>query len=75
MELDIYIPSLSIGIEYDGIIWHKGKTNQTREMKKYQTCKENSITLIRIRENTENPDNTWVTGRKAVFDQKLADRP
>ena len=25
VEIDIYIPSLSIGIEYDGVFWHKDK--------------------------------------------------
>ena len=56
MELDIYIPSLSIGIEYDGSSWHKGKTSLTRESKKYQVCNQNKIKLIRIRENNKNHD-------------------
>lgn len=58
MELDIYVPSLSVGIEYDGFTWHRGKTSETRELKKYQICKENSITLIRIRENSLNTDKS-----------------
>ena len=58
MELDIYVPSLSIGIEYDGITWHRGKTSQARELKKYQICKSNGITLIRIREDSTNIDKT-----------------
>ena len=58
MELDIYVPSLSVGIEYDGSAWHRGTTNQTRESRKYQVCKENGIKLIRIRENSENTDTT-----------------
>ena len=58
MELDIYVPSLSIGIEYDGITWHKGKTSHNRELKKYQICKENGIMLIRIREDSENVDKS-----------------
>lgn len=47
-ELDIYIPALNIGIEYDGRVWHKNAIE--REMKKYQKCQELGITLIRVRE-------------------------
>lgn len=46
MELDIYIPSKKIGIEYDGN-YHKG---QKRDAAKYDVCKENRIHLIRISE-------------------------
>ena len=49
MELDIYIPEYSIGIEYDGEIWHK-QEKETRERKKYQICKDNGIYLIRFKE-------------------------
>ena len=33
MELDIYIPSIRLAIEYDGVFWHK---NKSREKIKYQ---------------------------------------
>ncbi|MBQ8750554.1 MAG: zinc-ribbon domain-containing protein [Alphaproteobacteria bacterium] len=49
MELDIYIPSLNWGIEYDGEAWHR-KDKLKREQKKYKKCVENGIKLIRIRE-------------------------
>lgn len=58
MELDIYVPSVSFGIEYDGITWHKGMTSQTREAKKYQVCRDNGIKLIRIREDDLNTDES-----------------
>ena len=48
MELDIYIPSVKLGIEYDGKIFHKRKENLIRDAKKYQICKEHGIQLIRI---------------------------
>ncbi len=48
MELDIFIPSLRVGIEYDGIFWHKEKLE--RERKKYLICQQNNIRLIRVRE-------------------------
>ena len=46
-ELDIYIPSKKVAIEYDGQSWHQ---NINRDIKKNQLCKDNNITLIRIRE-------------------------
>ena len=47
MELDIYIPSLNIAMEYDGCNWHK---NNKFEHKKNKACLNNNILLIRIRE-------------------------
>lgn len=46
-ELDIFIPSLNIAIEYDGESWHK---NTSKDMLKSKLCKENGIELIRMRE-------------------------
>ncbi len=48
MELDIFIPKLNLGIEYDGRAWHK---NIDRDIKKDKFCELNDIKLIRIREN------------------------
>lgn len=48
MELDIYIPSIKLGIEYDGKAFHKNITNMIRDSRKYQICKNNNIQLIRI---------------------------
>ena len=48
-ELDIYIPSLNTGIEYDGVAWHKNEKFE-REHRKYLMCKEHGITLIRLKE-------------------------
>lgn len=49
IELDIYIPSIKLGIEYDGMAWHKAD-KQSRETKKYKICKENGIRLLRLME-------------------------
>jgi len=49
-ELDIYIPSKKIGIEYDGLAWHNSKQSEEREKRKYFFCKEKGIKLIRIKE-------------------------
>ena len=47
-ELDIYIPSIKLAVEYDGYNWHK---NISRDLAKDRLCKLNGITLIRIRED------------------------
>ncbi len=47
-ELDIYIPSANIAIEYDGYLWHKNKTK--KDLEKNLKCKNNEIELYRIRE-------------------------
>ena len=49
VELDIYIPSLSIAIEYDGEAWHQ---NIKKDEKKNNICAKNKILLIRIREQS-----------------------
>lgn len=46
-ELDIFIPSLKVGIEYDGERWHK---SAEWDLEKDRICKEHGIVLIRIRE-------------------------
>lgn len=53
MELDIYIPSIQAGIEYDGIHWH-GKSRSEKDREKYRLCHEQGITLYRIRESSED---------------------
>jgi hypothetical protein len=47
-EIDIYIPILKIGIEYDGEYWHKDKYILDNE--KDDNCNKLGIKLIRIRE-------------------------
>ncbi len=47
-ELDIYIPSLKLAVEYDGHNWHRNIKN---DIFKDNLCKERGITLVRIRED------------------------
>jgi len=72
MELDIYIPSIRTGIEYDGIFWH-GKNAFEREQKKYRICKEHQIRLFRIKEGAFNgfsdvADRIWYIPTKYSYD-------
>lgn len=50
IELDIYIPSKNLGIEFDGYHWHKDESSLIREQKKYEICKKNNIKLIRVKD-------------------------
>lgn len=52
MELDIYIPSVNMGIEYDGARWHRSSAYE-KEKRKYDICRKNGIRLIRIVESEE----------------------
>lgn len=54
MELDIYIPSIKFAVEYDGASFHKTEKEHERERKKYNLCKKNEITLIRVKEKNGN---------------------
>ncbi len=46
-EIDIYIPDLKIGIEYDGERWHK---NIDKDIAKNRLCQKNGVRLLRLRE-------------------------
>lgn len=48
-ELDIYIPSKKIGIEYDGIRWHNSDSSWLKDNKKDEICKKCGIKLFRLR--------------------------
>ena len=46
-ELDMYVPSIKLAVEYDGYNWHK---NPKKDLIKDELCFKNGIKLIRIRE-------------------------
>jgi hypothetical protein len=51
MELDIYIPSKGIAIEYDGIWWHSemvGGKNKIYHLSKTEECESKNIHLLHI---------------------------
>ena len=55
MELDIYIPSIHLGIEYDGEAWHR-EDKYEREVRKYEICRDHGIRLLRLKENLARID-------------------
>lgn len=56
-ELDIFIPNKNIGIEYDGMYYHKNLQN--REHKKNEIMKNNNIFLIRVKESNLKTQITY----------------
>lgn len=53
LEIDIFIPSINVGIEYDGVYWHKDKLE--RDIYKTQRLNENGIFVIHVREAELQP--------------------
>jgi hypothetical protein len=63
LELDIYIPSKKLAIEFDGIIWHSellGNKSKNYHLNKTLLCKEKDIKLIHIFENE------WVNKQQII---------
>ncbi len=48
VECDIYIPSLMVGLEYDGVYWHKDK--HKKDHAKNLFLEKKGVKLIRVRE-------------------------
>ncbi len=48
LEIDIYYPELSIGIEYQGNYWHSLPDHTERDKRKKLLCKEKGIKLIEV---------------------------
>ena len=57
-ELDIYIPTKKIAIEYDGYFWHKNKVEI--DLAKNQKCRQDRIILYRIREGLPSLDDSSI---------------
>ena len=67
-ELDIYIPSIKLAIEYDGLAWHNTENSRVKERNKYLFCKNRNIKLIRIKERDETyQDNTNIVADEIIF--------
>lgn len=66
-EIDVYIPSISTGVEYDGARWHK---DVEKDLIKNRICRKNSVRLIRIREE----GCPFLEGEECVLLQGQGDR-
>ena len=66
-EIDIYIPSKNIAIEYDGLYWHSenaGGKDKKYHLNKTQTCTDKNVQLIHIFEDE------W-TNKKEIVKNRL----
>ena len=58
-EIDIYLPELKIGFEFNGVWWHSEKfKNENYHLKKYELSNLNNVSLITIWEDD------WVKNRE-----------
>ena len=57
-ELDVFIPSKKIAIEYDGYYWHKSK--EDKDLKKNCQCKNDGIKLFRVREGLSSLNDSSI---------------
>lgn len=66
-ELDIYVPSKRIGIEYNGLRWHSEEFNKDKNyhLKKLELCNSKGIKLIQVFEDE------WVENKELVKDKIL----
>lgn len=55
LEIDIYIPSLKVGIEYDGENYHKTHYKYRKDLEKNHLLFSAGISLIRVRESNCTP--------------------
>jgi len=64
-ELDVFIPSLNIGVEFHGIYWHSSLNlkDKWRHRRKFEKAKELGIRLIQIFEDE------WVFKKQIVKDR------
>jgi hypothetical protein len=49
-QVDIFIPSLNLIIEYDGLNWHKGEDKYKKDKRKTDKLIEDGYNVIRLRE-------------------------
>ena len=64
-ELDVFIPSINIGIEYDGMYFHTSKTRE-KEHAKDMFFSSKGITVIRVKE-VDNTDPPVYSNENAIY--------
>jgi hypothetical protein len=76
-ELDIYIPSKKIAIEFNGIYWHSERNGKHKDyhLNKTEACEKKGIQLIHIFEN-EYDDNyeivkSIILAKIGFFDKRI----
>jgi len=59
-EIDIFIPSRNVGIEFHGLHWHADDRESTTLRTKWELCREKGVRLIQVFEDE------WITKRPIV---------
>ncbi len=72
-EVDIFIPSINVAIEYDGNYWHRNK--ETRDLEKNKFLLSHNIHLIRVRQIPLKPlsENDILVGESHSLDKNDLD--
>lgn len=74
-ELDIYIPSIKLGIEFDGLYWHSElKTDKNEHKLKTDLCEKKGIHLIQIFEDDWKNKRTIIESRLLNLFHKTSTR-
>ena len=80
MELDIFVPTLNLAIEFNGGYWHSEKfKDKNYHIRKYNLCKSKGIRLVSIweweylkdRDKIENFIKNLILEKKKLFARKL----
>ena len=74
MELDLFIPSKKLAIEFDGLFWHSDLPSEAikdRHSKKQIACDNLGITLLRFVDIEETSDKKKTEIIKSMISNKL----
>lgn len=76
-EIDVYVPSLGLGIEYNGLRWHTEDMGKDRHyhLEKTELCKSKGIKLIQIFEDEYLNHKDIVFGKIAHIMGKMYNYP
>lgn len=75
-ELDIYIPSIKVAIEFNGCFWHSTKfKHKNYHQKKFELCQSKGIHLIQIWEdwlrNKEDIVKSFISSKVGVCNKSI----
>lgn len=79
LEIDIYLPELGIGFEFNGLYWHsEEKLDRNYHLNKTNYFKERGIRIIHIweddwdfrRDIIKSQITNWICGQKNIFARK-----
>lgn len=70
-EIDVFIPSLSFGIEYDGVYYHKSR--KAIDFKKENCLISKGIHLLRVKEVEKRVKNCYCEENVIYCDERLSD--